>query len=210
MLIYVVRHGETEYNREEIFRGRKDIPLNDAGIEQARKTGLFFKDKGIRRIFTSPLLRAKKTAEVIGTTIHTPIEVLEDLTDMDFGIWEGVTLKEIMRLYPDDFSRWRDSPHRFRVKGGESLNRVRKRIKGAMEHICSFGDYSYIIVTHRVLCKIMILYALNVSNSHFWGIKFDPASISLIEQRDNGMFVHFVNDTCHLKDGITDSAYRDF
>lgn len=79
-----------------------------------------------------------------------------------------------------------------------------------MQKILSGEEENSVIVTHRVLCKLMILCALNIPNGHFWNIKFDPASISLIEKRDSEMTIHFANDTCHLKDGLGLAKYGDF
>lgn len=210
MRVYVVRHGETAYNREEIFRGRKDIPLNEAGEKQAKRVGMYFKDKDIGRIITSPLIRAQQTARGIGEAIHVPVKTIEEFTDMNFGMWEGVTLKEVERLYPEEFSLWRKAPQKLKVKDGESLAQVRGRMRKGIERMLSGEERDCVIVTHRVLCKLMILYAMNIPNSRFWGIKFDPASISLIEKNGKEMTVLFVNDTCHLRENHVFNEYTDF
>ncbi len=209
MLIYIVRHGETEYNKGELFRGRKDIPLNEEGRQQAERLGAYFKGKDVARIFASPLMRAQETARGIRETTRAPIETLGNFTDMDFGVWEGVALKEVRRLYPDQFALWREVPQRLKIEGGESLAVVRKRIRKGMQKVFKEGR-DCVIVTHRVLCKLMVLWALKVPNSRFWGIKFDPASVSIVERRDDNMTVHVVNDTCHLRIGDGSGEYRDF
>jgi phosphoserine phosphatase len=210
MLVYVVRHGETEYNKEELFRGRKDIPLNEEGKKQAEHLGAYFKGKDIGRIFASPLARAQETARGIEETTKAPIETLDEFTDMDFGAWEGVALKDVERLYPEQFSQWRETPQRLKVKDGESLAVVRRRIHKGMRKVFLEEKGDCVIVTHRVLCKLLVLYALKVPNSHFWGIKFDPASISIIESKGRDMTVHVVNDTSHLRVGKGSGEYRDF
>jgi phosphoserine phosphatase len=210
MLVYVVRHGETEYNKEELFRGRKDIPLNEEGRKQAKRLGAYFKGKDIGRIFASPLVRAQETAQGIKEATKAPIQTLDEFTDMDFGAWEGVALKDVQRLYPDQFSLWRETPQRLKVKDGESLAVVRKRIRNGMQKVFVEEGRDCVIVTHRVLCKLLVLCALKVPNSHFWGIKFDPASIRIIERKGRDMTVHVVNDTCHLRAGDGSGEFRDF
>jgi phosphoserine phosphatase len=210
MLIYVVRHGETEYNKEELFRGRKDIPLNEEGKKQAERLGAYFKGKDIGRIFASPLARAQQTALGIEKTTKAPIETLDEFTDMDFGAWEGVALKDVQRLYPEQFDLWRQTPQKLKVKDGESLAVVRRRIYKGMQSVFLGEGRDCVVVTHRVLCKLIVLYAMHVPNSHFWGIKFDPASISIIERKGRDMTVHVVNDTCHLRVGNGSGEYKDF
>jgi len=89
--IYILRHGETQWNKEEIFRGRNDIPLNEVGLKQAELASYYFKDKGIERIFSSPLLRAMQTAEAVSKTVGGDIEIVEEFIDINFGIWEGLS-----------------------------------------------------------------------------------------------------------------------
>ena len=102
MQIYVIRHGETEWNKEEIFRGRKDIPLNETGKRQAEWVGLYFSEKRIDRLVSSPLSRAMQTAEPIGKATGAAVEPMEEFTDINFGIWEGLLLREVEERYPSD------------------------------------------------------------------------------------------------------------
>jgi len=210
MQVYVVRHGETEWNIEEIFRGAKDIPLNEVGKKQAKKVGGFFIDKNIVKIMSSPLIRARETAEPISKAVNKPVETLDEFIDMDFGIWEGHPLKEVKNQYPEEYETWRHTPHRLKVKNGETLLQVRKRIQKGFEKAVLGEKGNVVIVTHRVLCKLIVLHALNIPNSHFWNIKFDPASITLIEKEGEKLILSFMNDTCHLKEKITAREYRDF
>ncbi len=199
MQIYLVRHGETVWNKEEIFRGRRDVSLNEAGRRQADLTGRYFLNKGIARIFASPLRRAFETAEAVSKTTKTPIEITDALTDMDFGAWEGLELKEAEQLYPEELSLWITSPQRFRAKGGESLRDIQRRAKKGLQKMMSEGEGPIVLVTHRVLCKIIVLLCLRIPSSHFWEIRCDPASISLIERRGRSTTLSFLNDTCHLQ-----------
>ena len=95
MDIYLVRHGETQWNKEEVFRGRKDIPLNETGRKQAAQAGAYFREVPVKRIISSPLSRAVETAQGIATATGVPVERVGELTDINFGIWEGLSLKEV-------------------------------------------------------------------------------------------------------------------
>lgn len=206
--LYIIRHGETKWNIEEIFRGRNDIPLNEVGLKQAQLLAEYFKDKKIDRIFSSPLLRAIQTAQPLSITTKNSVEVIEEFTDINFGIWEGLTLKEVEKNFPDDFSIWVNSPEKLKVRDGETLEAVRNRIARGIDKILSDENECVAIVTHRVICKIMVLFLLNIGNEYFWAMKFDPASITLLERTNNQFMLVFSNDTCHLK--LMDKKYRDF
>jgi len=210
MHIYIVRHGETEWNKEEIFRGTKDIPLNAVGKEQAEKAGDYLIDKGIQSIFSSPLSRAQQTAEPIGRATGAAIKTVEGFTDMNFGEWEGRAVKDVELLYPEAIKTWRERPQDLKVSGGETLAQVRARAAKALKRLLPEAGKNIVIVTHRVLCKILLLHFLKIPNQHFWKIKCDPAGISLVEVRDGTCVVSFMNDTCHLRGEKTGRQYRDF
>lgn len=206
MKIYLVRHGETEWNREEIFRGRKDISLNENGKKQAEETGNYLKRKKIKTIFTSPLVRSKQTAEIIGERIGAPIITIQELIDMDFGIWEGLSLTEVMERFPQEFEIWKSAPMRWKIEGAETLMDIRKRVSRGLRRLPS--ETNMVIVTHRVVCKIIALFFLKISNACFWNIKFDPASVSIFEFDGDRYVAHCINDTCHLRN--VEAFYKDF
>jgi len=209
MKIYVVRHGETSWNKEEVFRGRKDIPLNDTGLWQAERTGAFFSDKGISAIYSSPLARAQQTASRIGEASRVPVTVHDAFIDMDFGAWEGLSLAAVQQRFPQPLDTWRKYPHRFRVQGAETLAQVRKRVKKGLQATTTDGPV-IVIVTHRVICKLLALHFLGVSNRFFWKVKCDPASITLAEQTGDEIVLSMLNQTLHLQDPAVCREYRDF
>jgi len=221
MKIYVVRHGETTWNKEEVFRGRKDIPLNDTGLWQAERTGAFFSDKGVSAIYSSPLARARQTASKIGEVSRVPVKVNDSFTDMDFGPWEGLSLATVQERFPQPLDTWRNYPHRFRIPGAETLARVRKRVEKGLQKAVADGltegltngptdGRAVVIVTHRVICKLLILHFLGVSNRFFWKIKCDPASITLAEQTGDDYTLSMVNQTLQLQERDVCREYRDF
>jgi len=206
--IYILRHGETQWNKEEIFRGRSDIPLNETGLKQAEMASFYFKDKNIDRIFSSPLLRAMQTARAVSKTTGKEIEIVEEFIDMNFGIWEGLTIKEVENNYPHNFAIWVKNPQKLYLEGGETLEAVRKRIASGFEKIFSEKNENLLIVTHRAICKIMVLFLLDMGNEFFWAMKFDPASITLLEKNNNRFILTFSNNTSHLQSKR--GMYKDF
>jgi phosphoserine phosphatase len=210
MNIYVVRHGETLWNKEEVFRGRKDIPLNETGKKQAEKVGACFTGVSPSRIISSPLRRAVETAEAISRTTGVLVETMEEFTDINFGTWEGLSLLEVGERYPVDLSMWKTSPQKFRINGGETLAMVRERISGGLAKLTTAGEGAAAVVTHRVICKMIVLSCLDIGDEHFWDMKYDPASVTLLDKQHGKFTLLFSNDTCHLKETGPGSAYRDF
>jgi broad specificity phosphatase PhoE len=198
--LFLVRHGRTGWNKEQIFRGTKDIPLDDVGRAEARLVGERLKGEGITAVFSGPLSRAKETAEVIAGFYNVEVQVLEGLTDLHFGEWEGQSLKEVKERYPDLYQEWLKTPHQVIFPGGEGLNAVSTRaMKAVKEIIARHPQEGVVLVSHRVVLKVLICALLGLDNSHFWNIAQDTTAINCFHHRNGTWIVNLLNDTCHLK-----------
>lgn len=198
--IILIRHGETDWNKEEIFRGRIDVKLNDMGIKQAEETGRALAEIKIQAVYTSPLIRAKDTARKIVEFQKVPLYLEESFIDIHFGVWQGVSLREVQRLYKQDYETWKNAPHMLKFTGGESLEEVSQRSMKALRHLVTDNeDVTYAIVTHRVVCKVMILKMLGLPLNRFWDIRMDTCGISIFSYMNKRWIVELLNDTCHLK-----------
>ncbi|MCS7281420.1 MAG: histidine phosphatase family protein [Desulfobacterota bacterium] len=200
MKIFLVRHGETEWNKEEVFRGKVDVPLNDKGLDQAKKTGSYLVKFSPEKVYSSPLQRARQTASIIAEINSIPLYLLDELTDMSFGIWEGLSLNEVKTAYPLEFEIWKRCPEKWRMDGAENLKKVRRRVSKAVEKILKENGHgkNVVLVTHRVICKVISLIFLGLPNSGFWRIKFDPASVSIFEYDGSSFVTTLLNNTSHL------------
>lgn len=209
--IYLVRHGQTAWNKEEIFRGRADIPLNETGLKEAELAAEYFRGLKIDHIYSSPLSRAYQTAERIARVCSLEVQRSEGLVDMSFGIWEGRTLEEIKREDGELYRLWRESPHLVCFPGGESLDQVRNRSMGALEALLRLHpEETLILVSHRVVNKVLICAVLGLDNSHFWQIGQDTTAINLIHDRRGKFVLALMNETCHLKPLQALRVQRDF
>ena len=199
--VVLVRHGQTEWNRVERFRGHTDIPLNETGIWQAEQAGRAIKERySVSAIYTSPMSRATRTAEIIGQATGVPVQVLPPLGDYSFGEWEGKTPEEVKAEYPEQFRLWMTAPHRAKIPGGESLRRRRLQVAAALERLAvEHQDQTVVLVSHRIVSKIITCYLLGLDNSHLWGVDLDTASISLFQRHKWGWLTLMLNDTCHLR-----------
>jgi broad specificity phosphatase PhoE len=198
--IYLVRHGQTAWNKEEIFRGRTDVPLDEIGLKQAELAGEYFKGMEIHGIYSSSLSRAWETAQKIAQFHHLNVQPLQGIIDMSFGKWEGQSHREIQNNDKEIYRQWREEPHLARLPGGESLEDVRVRAVNALEEVIrNHPGKTLALVSHRVINKVLICSILGLDNSHFWQITQDATAINLIQHREGKYILSLMNETCHLK-----------
>ena len=210
-MIYLIRHGETEWNREEIFRGRADISLNQTGFREAELIGEYLKGMDIHVVYSSPLSRARETARRIAQVFNLKVQLLEGMIDMNFGRWEGRPVKEVQIHEKELYQQWIERPHLVRFPGGESLDEVRIRAMDTLESVVqAYHGNNIVIVSHRVLNKLIICGVLGIDNSHFWQIGQDTAAINLIQFKEGKFILSLLNETCHLKSLHEVRAKADF
>jgi broad specificity phosphatase PhoE len=209
--IYLIRHGETEWNREEIFRGRADISLNAIGFKEAELIGEYLKGMDIHVVYSSPLSRARETARRIAQVFNLKVQLLEGMIDMNFGRWEGRPVKEVQIHEKELYQQWIERPHLVRFPGGESLDEVRIRAMDTLEGVVqAYHGNNIVIVSHRVINKVIISGILGLDNSHFWQIGQDTAAINLIQFKEGKFILSLLNETCHLKSLHEVRAKADF
>jgi broad specificity phosphatase PhoE len=209
--IFLIRHGTTEWNREEIFRGRADCALNDTGRAEARAVADYLQGVEIEKIYSSPLSRADETAKAIAA--KRGLQVIPDpaFIDLDFGEWQGLPLKEVREKYRDLYRAWRERPQDVTFPGGENLTQVRARAwEGLLRVVEQNPEKTALIVSHRVITKVLICAALGLDNSRFWQIKQDTTAINCLEYARGQFVASLINDTCHLKSIHPPTSKRDF
>jgi len=202
-IVILVRHGQTEWNEVERFRGRADVPLNETGLAQARATGRrIAAEWRPEAIFTSPLSRAVKTAEAIGEACALPVQVHLGLVDIDYGEWQGLTLDEAQARWPAAISAWLGAPHLARIPGGETLDALRVRAMAAVEQLVArHPEGTIVLVGHTVVNRVILLAVLGLGHDRFWRLRQDTGAVNVFEARPDGCTLVSLNDTCHLHGG---------
>jgi broad specificity phosphatase PhoE len=197
--IYLVRHGQTAWNREEVFRGRADIPLDETGRKEALLTGQYLRGVSVDAVYSSPLSRALETAEAIARPQGKEVQALNGVIDIDFGGWQGLSHEAVRKRYEELYRQWKDTPHLVRFPGGESLEEVRGRTLKAIHGVVrDHAGGTLAMVSHRVVNKIVICGLLGLDNSHFWEIGQDTGCINVLEFGE-GFTLRCLNDTSHLR-----------
>ena len=165
-MIYIVRHGQTEGNAAKQLQGRSNRPLNDAGLEQARKAGELLHAAGVRfsRVYTSPLIRAEQTADIIAEGIPQTVE--ERLIEMDYGPYEGMSLNDPA---PEVLAFFKDFAHTPAPAGMEPLDDVVARMGSFLEDIRDIGAHEDVLVsTHAIAMKGALEYLTPDSHGSYW------------------------------------------
>jgi broad specificity phosphatase PhoE len=197
--ILLIRHGETDWNADKIFRGRADIELNENGIKQAELLAQYLADEKIVAVYSSPLKRAVKTSEIIARSHRIDVTTEPGLLDFDYGQWQGLSHHVVKEKYPTLYAQWLSDPHLVKLPGGESLDDVRKRGLNLIDEIISKYEDIVALVSHRVVCKVLICALLGLDNSHFWNIQLDTCGITTFIYEKNRFVLVRHNDTSFLK-----------
>lgn len=200
--IYLIRHGQTESNREQRYVGHTDVELNETGEQQAAKVGRWLKNMGVTTLYTSDLTRALHTTEIISEIIDNDnIHVSQQLREVYFGKWENMSIDEIKAQYPEHFAVWREDPASSPIPQAESMEGFRVRVKEFLNTITERHKSEKVaIVTHGGFIKMALCNMLDMPISSFWRIRQDNAAINHIELGEAYPIAKFINYLGHLEE----------
>ena len=170
MKLYIIRHGETDWNKQRRLQGQSDTELNEYGIELAEITGKALKDVSFDHIFSSPLKRAYRTAEIIRGERTVPIVTDDRLKEIGFGINEGVNSE----LITADFHYFFDAPEKYvPAEGGETYEELCIRSRDFIESVLiplsiKEPDAVVLVTAHGALNKSMMIYLNHLQIKNMW------------------------------------------
>jgi probable phosphoglycerate mutase len=196
----LVRHGQTALSAARRYSGRGNPPLTELGLAQASAIAdRLAATADIAAVLTSPLGRARQTADAISKATNAPVTELADLTETDFGAWEGMTFAEAAARDPEAHRAWLTDPSR-PAPGGESFDAVHHRVARAAERIAAdHGGSTVVVVSHVTPIKTLLRIALAAGPSVLFRLHLDLASLSMVEfYPDGNASVRLVNDVSHL------------
>jgi phosphoserine phosphatase len=220
----LVRHGETQWNREKRFQGQIDVPLNEQGRSQSSQAAKFLESVAIDRAVSSPMLRPKETAEIIlqshpGVTL----ELEDNLKEISHGLWEGKLEEEIEQGFPGELEQWKTNPETVQMPEGENLQQVWDRTVTAWDSILAATPdtgaadtvdsphgrpFTTLVVAHDAVNKALLCYLAGQTPHHFWAYKQGNGSVTVIDY-PHGVsgkpLIHALNITSHLG-GVLDKT----
>ncbi len=201
MHLYLVRHGETDWNVACRYQGQSDIPLNRAGIQQARKiAGRLSKEK-INAVYSSDLNRARETAEQIAKPHKLKVTSDARLRELSFGDWEGLTYPEIQAKAPDELALWQSDSTQYAPPRGETLSQLTARVLSAFNELQALhGEQTVVIISHGGPLQILLCHALGVSFQRHWQFSISKTALSVLSWYTDGAILELFNDTSHLRE----------
>ena len=203
MKFFLVRHGETEWNKLGRFQGQYDTELNAAGLEQAGVIAQAARDWGLSAIYASPLTRTMQVAGEIGEAVGLTVSAREGLMELGLGELEGVTGEEMRAGWPHVFNTWNNSPELVVMPGGESLGTLEERSwKVILELQESHGpEDNLAIISHNFTIRAICGKVLGLPLANFHRLRLALGSVSIFEIDTRGPHLLTYNSTCHLQQG---------
>jgi ribonuclease H / adenosylcobalamin/alpha-ribazole phosphatase len=198
--MFLVRHGETALSVERRFSGTGDPELSERGRAQAEALGERLTGRDVTAVVTSPLARARATAEAIGKPLGLDPIVDDAIAEIDFGDWEGHTFAEIREQWPDELARWTANPDLAPPGGGESFTSAFARVGAWRQRaVDAHPGETIAVISHVTPIKALLREALDAPAHVLYRIHLDPASLSTVDWFSGGAgVVRLVNDTSHL------------
>ena len=203
MIIHLIRHGQTNWNKNALYQGTKDIPMNHKGIEESRILADRLKHFRIDTLYSSPLKRAVDTAQSINAHHKLDIVVRDNLREIELGEWEGLNREQVKAAYPKALGTFTKDTVDTRPPGGESFKDLSLRVQETLRDIVlSHGeDDEIVIVTHGGVIKNIIADILRMSLPDRRLLMIDNASLSTLiyNHEADAYFLRRYNDTAHLE-----------
>ncbi len=202
--ILLIRHGSTDWNVSQRYCGFVDVALNKKGRTQAGRLHKRLKDETVHKVYSSDRKRAIETAGIIFKGCD--IEKVPDLREMHFGIFEGLTYKQIMKKFPDTYRKWIDNPFETVIPSGESLDILKKRVTRALKKIIMrHPNQTVAVVCHGGVISAFINYILK--SKEFWKRIPQSASLTILELKNRKIKIRLLDDVSHLS-GIKIDAVK--
>jgi len=179
MQLILIRHGQTQWNASKKYQGHTDIPLNDTGRQQARRLAEYLRQvETIEAVYSSDLLRARETAEMVGQAFNLQPLIDQRLREFCFGKWEGLTFNQVYSTYRAEFEQWFNNLEEFCVPGGESFSDVANRSLEAIADIKKRHTGTVVVVTHGGVIKAVL--SRIQPNADPWQDTVPPGSLTKI------------------------------
>lgn len=201
--ILLIRHGRTRANREGIFRGRMDVPLDDTGEAQAEATGRYLKDRPVAAVYSSPLVRARETALAVAGPHGLSPQIEEAFDNLELGPWTGRRRAEVAEEDPGNWKIWLECPEELDLPGAETLDQVAERSSRRLDElVAAHPGQTFAVVAHRAVIKPLLARLLRLGRPWFWRFALDPGSVSvLVHRHGRGYTLTSLNEAGHLEGG---------
>ncbi len=193
--IVFVRHGQTDWNTENRFRGRADVPLNHEGRLQAAKASVYLREVRFAAAYSSPLQRTRETAEQIGRSHGIVITPRDELCDIDYGEWTG---KRPSEIDPDDARLWKTNPEMVEIPWGETMQMVTQRLLRFARELRYHSGEIVLVVAHDIIGRVLLCLACGAPIASAQRFRQDNACVDVVDLGPDELSILRANDTSHL------------
>ncbi|MBI2576317.1 histidine phosphatase family protein [Candidatus Woesearchaeota archaeon] len=208
MKLFLVRHGQTSWNKEKRYQGKTDIPLSSLGSWQAARIAKRLQREHIRKIYSSTLKRALSTAAPIAKFHKLPVDRCEELCERDYGDWEGLPKSLVIKKFPKDFVRYEKNRYFRRPTRGESLLDLERKLTPFARKILAKSDaggkgargFAVVIVAHNGTLRALYRYLADAPAKKVGGLAFKEASVTCLTIKGRKVKIISFNSISHLKD----------
>ncbi|MFH1020189.1 MAG: histidine phosphatase family protein [Pseudomonadota bacterium] len=185
--IYLIRHGLTAANKEDIFAGRTQEPLHPEGAAQLLEVGERLAGRGVSKIFCGPLARTRQSAGIVGELLGVPVGAEEALTEISIPHWDGLSKEAIRTRFGPEYPTWLADPAGFRTPGCETIAEVQRRAVAFLETILrDYSGQNLLVVSHLIVVRTMLLHYLTRPLADFRAIKVSNAQVVTLVRDDLG------------------------
>ncbi|TVX91863.1 histidine phosphatase family protein [Paenibacillus agilis] len=200
--VYIVRHGQTEWNVEHRLQGHQDSPLTEFGVRQAEWLGESMANEAIDRVYSSSSGRAHRTAEIIRGSRSIDIIDTDDFKEIGLGSWEGISQTEAKERFPEQFDHFWKDPAQFQVDNSETFQQVSDRaVRKLNEIVSEHRGKSIVIVTHTVVVKVLMAYFEGRAMNKLWDLPYiHPACLCKVQFVGDEPSILLHGDISHYKE----------
>lgn len=209
--LYLIRHGQTEWNTNGRYQGQSDIPLTERGIEQAKALASNFEQtylggKKLEAIYSSDLQRARRTAELVAEKVGLPVELEPDFRELSFGDWEGLTHAQIAAGWEEGFKNFFTHPDLLKIPNGETFQQLQDRaVRGIRrieaKHQAKGEEHYAAVFCHGAVLRALLAYFLGMPLANVWRIRQFNTAVNIVRleaEEDAAPGIELMNGTMHL------------
>ncbi len=189
MELFLVRHGETTWNKEGRYYGHSDVPLSDKGIAQAKELGNYFRKIEFDKVIVSPLIRAVDTAKEL---TDQELEMEKRLMEQNFGRFEGKTYGELQQEFPEELVCWNRNHQEYCLPEGESFRMVRERVDDFLQDLWK-EEGKVLVVAHKGTLGHLFASMLGLPLSGYWNFVFEQGTFSKVDLEDGFAIIRSIN-----------------
>ena len=197
--IFLIRHGETEWNKTGRLQGNSNVKLSETGIRQAQLLAEKTPFLPVDAVYSSDLIRAVDTAKILAAKFNLPVTEMRGLRETNFGDWEGRYIGALVEEFPDDFGNLFVKPDKVKPPGGETFLECQARVMNALDEIIAeHENQNVVVVSHGAAIRLIICAALDVRIRKMWSITQFNTALNILVADEGNFRVELLNNTSHL------------